>query len=48
MTRATMPDAEGFLLRAGLLVRTEQGRQITHEGIEYLRHGTVAAPLACA
>jgi Holliday junction DNA helicase RuvB len=45
---ATVADAEGFLLRSGLMLRTERGRQITPEGIEYLRHGTVAAPLACA
>ena len=45
---ATVADAEGFLLRCGLIVRTEQGRSITAEGIEYLRHGVVTLPLACA
>ena len=45
---ATIADAEGFLLRCGLIVRTEQGRSITAEGIEYLRHGVVTLPLACA
>ncbi len=39
---ATVADAEGFLLRSGLIVRTEQGRIITPEGIEYLRHGLIA------
>jgi Holliday junction DNA helicase RuvB len=45
---ATVADAEGFLLRCGLILRTEQGRSITAEGIEYVRHGVVAAPAACA
>lgn len=39
---ATVADAEGFLLRCGLILRSEQGRMITPEGIEYLRHGVVA------
>ena len=38
---ATVADAEGYLLRCGLMLRTEQGRLISPEGIEYLRHGTV-------
>jgi Holliday junction resolvasome RuvABC ATP-dependent DNA helicase subunit len=28
---------EGFLVRSGLVLRTEQGRALTTEGIEYLR-----------
>lgn len=46
---ATVADAEGYLLRCGLLLRTEQGRVITPEGIEYLRHGVVAtSEMTCA
>jgi Holliday junction DNA helicase RuvB len=44
---ATVADAEGFLLRSGLILRCEQGRTITPEGIEYLRHGVVAGPTCC-
>lgn len=44
---ATVADAEGYLLRCGLMLRTDQGRVITPEGIEYLRHGVVATDAIC-
>ena len=44
---ATVADAEGYLLRCGLMLRTEQGRVITPEGIEYLRHGVVTPLASC-
>lgn len=44
---ATVADAEGFLLRCGLILRTEQGRIITPEGIEYMRHGIVVGDMTC-
>ena len=39
---ATISDAEHYLLRCGLSQRTEKGRIITAEGVEYLRYGNVA------
>ena len=33
---------EGFLVRVGLILRTDEGRTLTPEGIEYIRNGSAA------
>ena len=42
----TVADAENYPIRCGLLLRTEQGRLITPEGSEYLRHVSVGQPIS--
>lgn len=47
LTSKTIVMHESFLVRSGLVMRTEQGRVITAEGIEYVREGEKAQGGSC-